>query len=154
LSQRTTETFFRPPELQRRSVTLPAALLNGARLLLARSGGGCLFVPIRNMQFLAVVDREETVFVDSQAYAVQDGAGGRLILIAWRPQPSGSQHSLSEPVPCDLIYYRPGLDEVQRRLVGELGRALQVLGERQGRTLSPTQGPRILPFRSPVGRAD
>jgi hypothetical protein len=55
----TTETFFRPPELERRNGNLPAPLYNRARLLLAHSGGGCLFVPIRSMQFIGVVDRDE-----------------------------------------------------------------------------------------------
>lgn len=146
MSRITTETFFRPPERERRAVTLPAATLNAARLLLARSRGDCLFVPIRSMQYLAVVDREETVFVDSQAYAVHKGMGGRLILIAWRLRPMGQSPSLSEPVPCDLIFYRAGLDDTQRRLVGEYGRALQLLGERGSEGAPPHQGARILPF--------
>jgi len=146
LSRAAAETFFRPLERERRTVTLPSPMLNTARLLLARGRGDCLFVPIRSMQYLAVVDREETVFVDSQAYAVHDGIGGRLILIAWRPLPVGQLTSLSEPVLCDLVFYQAGLDDTQRRLVGEYGRALQVLSERRGGGVPSLQGARILPF--------
>ena len=141
-----TEVFFRPPEVARQSSALPAELYDAAQRLLGRSRGGCVFVPIRSMQYIGVVDRTETVFVDSQAYAYQGEQGGRLIVIAWQPRPAPGRTSLAEPVPCDVVFYEHNLAEVQRRLVGELGRALQDL---EGRTLDaelPVQGARILPF--------
>ena len=103
------------------------------------------------MQYIAVVDRDEMVFVDSQAYAVQDQVGGRMILIAWPPKPLAGRASLSEPVACDLVFYHPGMEPVQQRLVGELAGALRVLEDRYRQHALPAQGARILPFRAPAG---
>lgn len=141
-----TEVFFRPPEVARLASRLPADLLRATQRLLARSRTGCVFVPIRSMQYIGVVDRAETVFVDSQAYAFQGEQGGRLIVIAWQPRPVAGRAALAEPVPCEVVLYEPGFADVQRRLVGEFGRALQDLERRTRDAELPAQGARILPF--------
>jgi len=87
------------------------------------------------MQYIGVIDRAEIVFVDSQAYAQQGEQGGRLIVIAWQPRPVPGRASLAEPVPCEVVLYEPGFADVQRRLVGEFGRALQEL---ERRTATPS----------------
>ena len=142
----TTETFFRPPEVARLSSALPAVLYNTVQSVLARSRAGCVFVPIRSMQFIGVVDRDEIVFVDSQAYAHQGGQGGRLILIAWQPHPRLDRSSLAEPVDCDIVFYEQNLRATQHRLMGDFGRALQDLDQRYRNAALPAQGARILPF--------
>lgn len=146
-----TEVFFRPPETLRKACALPAELYNAAQRMLGRSRTGCVFVPIRSMQYLGVIDRAEVVFVDSQAYAYQGEQGGRLILVAWQTRPGGpARASLTQPVACDVVFYEPELAEVQRRLVGEFGRALQELERRTRDTELPAQGARILPFERRV----
>jgi hypothetical protein len=104
---------------------MPSPLYRLTRRLLRASTTGCLFVPLRGMQFQAVVDTEEIVFVDNLGgYMVLGNEGGRVIELAWRPAPAGTLDSLSKPVRCEIHYYRPGLERVQSRLVGEFGRAL------------------------------
>jgi len=142
------ETFFRPPEHSRRQSALRAALYNALQLLLRRHEGGSLFVPIRSMQYLAVVEREEVIFVDSQGgYAHQDGEGGRIIRIAWRPAPPEQRASLSEPVPCEVVFYFPDLKEVQWRLMSELPPVLERELQGQRETALRTIERRVLPFR-------
>ena len=141
-----TEVFFRPPEVTRQPSALPADLHRAVQRLLARSPTGCVFVPIRSMQYIGVIDRAEIVFVDSQAYAHQGEQGGRLIVIAWQPRPAPERASLAEPVPRDVVFYERNLADVQRRLVGEFGRALQELERRTRDAELPAQGARILPF--------
>ena len=141
-----TEVFFRPPEVARQSSAMPAELYNATQRLLGRSRTGCVFVPIRSMQYIGVIDRAEVVFVDSQAYAQQGEQGGRLILISWQPRPAPERASLAKPVPCDVVFYENGLPDVQRRLVGELARAVRDLEQRTRNAALPAQGARILPF--------
>jgi len=131
------ETFFRPPEHSRQANALPADLYNALQLVLKGQAGRCVFVPIRAMQYQAVVEREEVIFVDSQGgYAHQDGEGGRLIRIAWVLTPPAGRDSLTEPVPCEVVYYAPGLKETQWRLIGELRGMLQrALKERRAAEL-------------------
>lgn len=145
------ETFFRPPAVARQASALPAALYNTMQNLLARSRSGCVFVPIRSMQFIGVIDRAEVVFVDSQAYARQGDQGGRLILLAWKPCPGADRVSLTEPVPCEVVFYEPRLGEIQRRLVGEFGRAMSDLDQRYRDAALPPQGARILAFERRLG---
>jgi len=59
------ERFYREQEIARLPAFLPAATYNLAHTLLARAGK-CLFVPIRSLQYLAVLDAEEFIFVDGQ----------------------------------------------------------------------------------------
>lgn len=142
----TRETFFRPAEVSRLASSLPAPLYNGLHLLLARSPGECLFLPLRALQYQAVLSREEVIFVDSQGgYAQQDGQGGRLIRIAWQPEPAHRRVSLSDPVPCDLVFYARGLKELQWRLMSEIRPAVAQLLERQ-RPFPRTEGT-IIPLR-------
>jgi hypothetical protein len=143
------ETFFRPPEHGRQASALPGDLYNALQLLLKGQAGGCVFVPIRAMQYQAVVERAEVIFVDSQGgYAHQDGEGGRLIRIAWALTPPARRDSLTEPVPCEVVYYAPGLRETQWRLVGELRGMLQrLLKDRRAAELR-TASRRVLVLRS------
>ncbi len=125
------ETFFRPEEVGRKASALPAHVYNQCRLLLGRAEHGSVFVPIRDMQFVAVIDDEEVIFVDSQvSHLVVDGLGGRPILLSWRFGPAGERESLTEPVSFEVIHYAQGLDDVQRRLIGSFHKALEALGER------------------------
>jgi len=141
------ETFFRPPEHTRERSTLPATVYNDLQLLLKRSDRGSLFIPIRSMQFQAVVESGEVIFVDSQgSYAHQDGTGGRLIRIAWRPLPAAERESLNGPVPCEIISYSAGFKETQRRLMSEFPPALRRLLQRQREKDLQATVPQVLPL--------
>lgn len=142
------ETFFRPEEYARWPSALPAAMYNAFSLLLARSSGPSLFIPIRSMQYQAVVERAEIIFVDGLGgYAHQDGEGGRLIRIAWRPAPATARQSLDAPVPCEIVYYSPGLKETQGRLVSEVSTVLRQLLQRQREQALQTLERRVVTFR-------
>ena len=99
------------------------------------------------MQILAVIDREEVIFVDSQAYAVQDGAGGRLICLAWAFRPETTRDSLSEPAPIELIYYREDARRLHSRLVGEFQRALASWAAARGGGGSGNHAATVVPFK-------
>ena len=126
----TSETFFHPPELTREKIRIPAVLFNRCRLMLQRCEYDHIFVPIRSMQFIAVIDDEEIIFVDSLNYAVRDGEGGRMILLAWGIGQEGVRDSLSAPVSVDLIHYAPTARDLHSRVMVELPKALDLLEER------------------------
>ncbi|MCP5142758.1 MAG: hypothetical protein H6926_00670 [Chromatiales bacterium] len=130
----TREVFFRGDVLHQERVTIPPKLYNHTRLLLRRgdTGTGNVFVPIRSMQFLGVITRDEVIFVDSQAYAVRDGEGGRMILLAWRFDPALHRDSLIDPVPIEVLHYATSQADTQRRLLGEFLMAIDLMLERQG----------------------
>ena len=147
----TKETFFRPPALLREPLTIPAGLYNRCRLLHTRSELPHLFVPIRSMQFLAVIDREETIFVDNQGgYAVQDGVGGRLIVLAWQFTLAQARASLNAPMEMELVHYREGGRELHRRIMSEFPPALEHLSEKLAEPGNSSGEGLILPFRPPV----
>lgn len=120
-------TLFRPPEIGRERSRIAADTYNRTRLLLRRSSNDCRFVPIRSMQYQGVIARDEIVFVDAQGYAVRDGQGGRLIVLAWQKVPEQSRDSLMDPMAVDIVYYHPTAAEVQRRLIGEFAKAMDLL---------------------------
>jgi hypothetical protein len=147
-SYRIRETFFRPDcEFARERSALPADLHNGFQRLISRTEDHHCFLPIRPMQFQAVVGRDEVIFVDGNGgYAHRDGAGGRPILIAWRPA-GGPRDSLDAPVPYDILYYFPGLKETQRRLLGETRTAVRLELARRRERDPPVGERRVLTFR-------
>jgi len=151
LSRRfTPETFFRPAELAREALTIPALLYNRCRLLHARSELRHLFVPIRSMQFHAIVDRREIIFIDHQGgYAVQDGVGGRLIALAWQFVTDRPRRSINQPVRITLVHYREDGSDLHRRIMSEFPSALKLFAEKQLAGADGVVGEgRILPFRA------
>jgi hypothetical protein len=121
------ERFYRDEEIARLPGFLPAVTYNLAHTLLARAGT-CLFVPIRSMQYMAVLDADEFIFVDSQNKA--------WVELAWQHFKPQTRSALDERVPFDLVYYLPQAAETMKRLPGEFHQALQLLAERD-RSVTP-----------------
>jgi len=146
LARQVTETFFLPDEVGRADWTLPADIYNLSHTLFARGGENCVFVPIRSMQYLAVITRDEIVFVDSQAYACRNNEGGRLIMLVWKITTPG-RSSLGDPVPCQVIHYHKQSAQIQLRLISAFKEALELLDRRYRNRTVPTGGARIIPLR-------
>jgi hypothetical protein len=128
------ESFEREKALARMTMALPAATYNLTRILLAASERDCVFVPIRGMQYLAVVDAEEIIFVDSQYK--------RWVEVAWQDFKPQARAALDEPVAYEAVFYSPEGSATQRRLQGEFHAALTILAERRPRATA-----RILTLR-------
>lgn len=116
-------SFERGDEIGRETRQLPAEHYKKILLLFSRGQGENLFIPIRNMQYLAVIDREEIVFVDGQ--------GPRRIELAWRKFHPGEREDLRTPVTYTCIYYEGKGREAMRRLQSEFLKALELVEERQ-----------------------
>jgi hypothetical protein len=144
----TTEVFFLPDEVRRETVSIPAELFNRYRLLLSRCRYEHIFVPIRSMQYLAVIDEEGIIFVDSQAYAVRGGDGGRMILIAWQFRPDLRPDALNEPVPIDVVHYHPDAVQTQKRLMGDFVKALGLVEARNIESGCEARTKKVLPFKN------
>jgi hypothetical protein len=141
-----TETFFRPEEIAREQVNLPAALFNRCILLLNNSSTKNVFVPVRSMQYQAVIDADEIIFVDNQSYASSAGHGGRMIVIAWKVALHGQRDSLSKPVPIEIVYHANENHETHRRLMSEFPKALDIFEARLKAGDQEVKTAVILPF--------
>jgi hypothetical protein len=135
------ERFYREQEIARLPDFLPAATYNLAHTLLARAGA-CLFVPIRSMQYMAVLDAEEFIFIDSQNKA--------WVELAWQHFRPQARSSLNERVPFELVHYLPEAAETMKRLTGEFHQALQLLAARSKSDTVAT----IIPLRDQPGPED
>jgi len=112
-------TCYRDAELKRESLFLPATVYNTAHLLLEHSKEGVVFVPIRNMQYLAVIDFEEIIFLDSENKS--------WVAIAWQNFRPQHRTALTEPVPYEAVFYNENAKETMKRLLVEFPPALNVL---------------------------
>lgn len=132
-------TCYRDQELAREPRQLPAATYNLALTLLARSATGNLFVPIRSMQYLAILDHEEWVFLDGERKCWID--------IAWRDFRPQTRVSLEDPVAYEAVFYQANARGLMVRLQAELPHALQDLAKKVR-----VEGPaRVLKFPAPNG---
>lgn len=113
---------YRGVELAREARQLSAHCYNLTHSLLARSRDGVLFVPIRSMQYLAILDAEEFVFLD--------GANRRWIELAWQNFKPQQRAALDEPVGYEAVYYGKQAAGVMRRLQHEFTLALELLAAR------------------------
>ena len=139
-----TETFFLPDEVDREPWSVTADIYNLCHSLLNRSATEHVFIPIRSMQFMAIADGHEIIFVDSQSYAVSDNQGGRLILVGWQFPASHDRDSLSSPVPCEVVFYGRKSSDLQLRLITEFKKALELMDQRYRDSELPLQGAKIL----------
>ena len=114
-----TEVFFRPEEIGREVSSIRADLFNRCRRALTLSVTDCAFVPVRSMQLLAVITRDEVVFVDNLSYAVHEGRGGRLIMLAWDLARAGRRASLDHPVPIEIVLFQNESRNLHNRLMSE-----------------------------------
>ena len=140
-------TFFRPDEIAREDTHIPAALFNQCRLLLSRCDYAHVFVPVRTMQLQAVIDAQEIIFVDNQAYAVHDGEGGRLIMLAWQFRCHRPRDALYQPAPIELVHYHSSARELHYRLIGDFARALARVEQRHKKFGCEPRAKHVLPFR-------
>jgi hypothetical protein len=101
---------------------LPAELYNKILLLFSRLHKGNLFVPIRSMQYLAIIDAKEIVFVDGQ--------GPRVVELAWQRFRPQEREDLHAPVSYECVYYERKGVQTMRRLQGEFFKALEVIEAR------------------------
>jgi hypothetical protein len=125
-------TINRNEELLRESRHLPAAVYNAGLLLLAHNPDGVVFVPIRNMQYLAVIDHEEIIFLDSE--------NKNWVEIAWQNFRPQARTALTDPVPYESVFYKPGAKVTMSRLLFEFPAALKSLAAKD----VPTTGARII----------
>jgi len=147
MSKAVTETFFRPDEVARERISIPAALYNRCRLMVSRCQYEHFFVPVRSMQVQSVIDEEEVIFVDTQAYAVREGHGGRLIMLAWLFRYDQGRDDLNEPASIELVYYQDNARELHNRLVGEFGKALVIMEQRFRAHGCEPRAKKVLPFK-------
>ena len=139
-----TETFFLPKEIERKDWSVPAETYNLYYSLYKRCEVGHVFVPIRNLQFMAVLDKNEIVFVDSLSYATSEKEGGRLILVAWKFPTSHDRDALGDPMPCEVVFYEKKNSDLQLRLISEFRLAMELLDQRYRDKQLPAKGAKIL----------
>jgi len=123
-------SFIKGEEISREAITLPAEIYNKFHTLLSHADKGYVFVPIRNLQYLAVIDKDEVLFID--------GHVKHIVVVAWESFKPQVRESLSEPVPYELVVYDQRADPVVLRLQGEFFKAVELLVSREMRPDLPS----------------
>ncbi len=134
------EQFRRGGAIGCRVTRLPASIYNRMRLILRRCERDCVFVPIRSMQYQAVIDEEEVIFVD--------GLGPRMVEIAWQDFRPQDRSALDEPVPYQIVVYHEKAQDTLRRLQAEFGAALRQLEQRLESGRGSTREAQVIGFDS------
>lgn len=132
------EDFYRREELGSEQRSMPAKIYNTSRLLLEHSQESCVFVPIRSMAYLAVIDHEEIIFVDAVA-------GRRQIEFSWQQFQPQLRSDLVSPVPYNFVYYDEKALSTVRQAQGEFTRFVQIKSDRL-HSRKPMSGADIIGF--------
>jgi hypothetical protein len=130
-------TCYRDAAFATETRFLPADTYNLAITLLAHEATGQLFVPIRSMQYLAIIDDEEFIFIDGERKCWVD--------IAWQKFKPQMRSSLVEPVQYEAVYYRLESIDWMRRLQSEFPFALRQFAAKEKRPMAPAK---VLKFPS------
>lgn len=135
---RVSESFDRGVELGRETRQIPEEFYNLIHSSLAKVTKSCLFVPIRSMQYLAVIDKKEIIFVDSLS--------NRYIEFSWQQFKPQTRENLIAAVPYELVYYQYKALETMKRLQREFQLSLvQIYNNKQ--KINQTTSSSVLPFR-------
>ncbi len=118
----TKEVFYRGNKIGHEDRMLPAVTYNAMRTLLAytirdNSDSSSVFLPIRSMQYMAIIDQEEIIFVDGLC-------AKKSIEFAWRKFTPQQRETLTDPVPYRMSYYDEKALETMKRLQWEFDKAL------------------------------
>jgi len=132
---RVRETFYRGNELARERRAMPARTYNLTRILLTRTRDAFVFVPIRSMQYLAIVESAEFNFLHSEERPD--------IELSWQNFAPAERSGLDDPVAYDAVYYRAHAAVTMRRLQGEFLRALEQMAARS----APSQSGAVLELK-------
>jgi hypothetical protein len=134
----TTETFFRGEPIETKQQQMPLDYYRQITGLLRNSGHSCVFVPIRTMQYMAVIDAEEVIFV-SMYYRSQ-------IQFAWRYFDLREMTDLTrDTVRYQFEYYDPEALMVMARVPREFGEAMALFDERHARSQPPAKVLKLRP---------
>lgn len=117
------ESFYRGDELGSETRSLPAETYNTMRLLLDYSESNCVFVPVRSMQYMAVIDKEEVIFVDGLK-------AKKVIELTWRSFKPQERENLIDPVSYSFTHYDEIAIETMKRLQWEFDKALHIQYDR------------------------
>ena len=143
------QSFFTPDEFFCQKTRLISQAYNLAHVLLKRSQSNHLFIPIRSMQYLAIIEKTAFWFVDSLAYAVRGDEGGRLIRISWHPLINSNQRDgLTQHMDCQVIFYGGDMSEIQNRLNSEFYQAMLQIDQRHRDSIITDCKVSILPLRT------
>ena len=142
-----TQSFFTPDEFFCQKTRLTSQAYNLAHVLLKRSQSDHLFIPIRSMQYLAIIEKTAFWFVDSLAYAVRGDEGGRLIRVSWHPLIDPNQRDgLTQHMDCQVIFYGEDMSEIQTRLNSEFYQSMLQIDQRHRDSLKADCTVSILPL--------
>lgn len=142
------QTFFLPAQYSCQTSTMRSDTYNLARTLLKRTQSDHVYVPIRNLQYLAVIDGNDIYFVDSLAYAVNNNEGGRMITISWHTSATTERASLEQNIPMEIIFYDRDMSHVQSRLCQEFHKAMRLMDQRYRDAQIPPEGARIIALKT------
>jgi len=144
-----TQSFFTPDEFFCQKSQLLSKTYNLAHILLNRSQSSHLFIPIRSLQYLAIIEKNAFWFVDSLAYAVRGDEGGRLIKVSWHPLINANQReALTQHMECRVVFYGEDMSEIQNRLNSEFYQAMLLIDQRHRDSLTSNCKANILPLRT------
>ena len=115
--------FFRNKVLGTKPSSLPASTYNIIKLLLHQNRQKPVFVPVRSMQYQAIIDNEELIFVDIHRRP--------YIEFAWQKFRPQQRSALTEPVPYEFVYYEEQALETMQRMQGEFHKFAYQLNERK-----------------------
>ena len=110
---------------------LPASTYNVMRTLFHQCGKSCIFVPIRSMQYQAIIDDNEVSFV----YIHRRSA----IEFSWRSFKPQIRESLEDPVAYEFVYYDLQAIETMQRIQVEFHKFAHQLNHRAHERQQNTQ---------------
>jgi hypothetical protein len=123
-------TLSKGDEISRESLTLPAHVYNKVHILLSHADQRFIFVPVRSLHYLAVVDYEEVLFVD--------GHVRNQVVLSWETFQPRVRKSLTDPVPYDqVVFDSVKANEILPSLQVEFLKAVQLMSKRAEKPRAP-----------------
>lgn len=113
------ERFYRGDTLGTEICSLSAETYNNMRRLIARYDGAQVFVPVRSLQYMAVVSEKEVIFVDIHIQRVTE--------LSWSRFQSNDRGGLNSPVHYSCAWHNSKAHERMQKISTEFAESIKAL---------------------------
>ena len=135
------EFFQTGNELGTEQRYLAANAYNLFKTLFLQCNNSCLFVPIRSMQYQAIIDNTEIAFVSAYKRS--------HIEFIWRKFKPQQRNTLNDPVPYEFVYYDLEALESIKRIQVEFCKYAQQLYDKKHASRKAADQNNITAFKLP-----
>lgn len=138
------DAYFLPKALDHRSSMVHSSCYRLSLSILRRATNDPVCIPIDSLNMEAIITENKIWFAENQPTMKRHDETGKKILICWEFYVAEARNSNDQHIPMKIIFYQPGLEELQNKLTGDFYKALMLVDQQHSETPIPAEDIRFI----------